>query len=707
MSYTLEFPIEHFPNPNKFGAIGAGELYIGVVDGDPAFNSEDRIQVYIARQNDADLPIPQPIDLSAGGVPVYQGSPVTLKVNQSYSLAVLDINNQQVYYSPRAGEIIDEINDLSDEVAAISAGTSIVISNVPALISYEPVVGNTYYLKEYNPESGKGGSQLIAKAGVISANSVTTFASAIAGIYFERINIPRVTLAHAGAYGDSTTDDFTAIIRATTLNTAIYGDGLTYATSGEISSASGILSFHNMKIKDLNPIGLNRRVIKSINGSMFVLIDVSVDRNGTGLEGSLGGAAGVWSENTPMTVLKNVEVFGNNYGNGIAVIDCNSPIIDRPYVHDISCGGPAAAVITDDKIQGIWIQRGNNIQLSHPRVSNLRCVWTGQASTPKFTRGIAVGGVDKLEILEPWVFSVDQCIDISGDEVPSYITINGGKLIQGATWGLKVANSGTHVTAVGMTFEKCGQAGFVASAPGSVLPIMTSKITLIGCRSLGSGFNTGGAPGTSAGFRVVNTPEVLNFPRTVQFIGCTADAMGQPMQYGFVADSSGSISGTGDLYVTASDCIAIGATVKNYLGLNQYYTKKRAGAIQAIANATNVLINFDTTIIDRQSAVSATPSQIVLPVSGLWNISACVNFALNATGVRAVKFYRNGAVITGATSQYRAGDNDVTNVHLSIMEPLSAGDIIEVYAVQTSGVSINTTIGSVFTATRIHCGEGV
>lgn len=119
MSYTLEFPIEYFPNPNKFGAIGAGELYIGVVDGDPAFNSEDRIQVYIARQNDTDLPIPQPIDLSSGGVPVYQGSPVTLKVSQSYSLAVLDINNQQVYYCPKAGEEIGDLSGLLDDVAEL------------------------------------------------------------------------------------------------------------------------------------------------------------------------------------------------------------------------------------------------------------------------------------------------------------------------------------------------------------------------------------------------------------------------------------------------------------------------------------------------------------------------------------------------------------------------------------------------------------
>lgn len=216
MSYTLDFPIQYISNPDRFGAIGLGKLYIGVVDGDPAFEPDDRIQVYIARQNDTDLAIPQPIELSAGGVPVYLGSPVTLKINESFSCAVLDRNDQQVFYSPKAGEIIDEINSLEDLVNDFSDRSLFIIENVAALSTFAPVVGQVYYLKEYHSGTGKGGGDLLAKSGSITPNNVTTFASATAGVYFERIDYGTISVLHAGAIGDGVADDTAALMRAFT-----------------------------------------------------------------------------------------------------------------------------------------------------------------------------------------------------------------------------------------------------------------------------------------------------------------------------------------------------------------------------------------------------------------------------------------------------------------------------------------------------------
>jgi hypothetical protein len=198
VSYTLDFPIQYIANPDRFATIGLGELYIGVVDGDPAFEPSDRIQVYIARQNDTDLAIPQPIELSAGGVPTYLGSPVTLKIDQSFSCAVLDKQDQQVYYSPKAGETIDELNNLLAEIELVRDNAVERIENYGRFAFTEAIPGKGYYLMEYTEGTGSGGGPLIGKAGVVIPNDVTTFAGSTAGTYFERVNVVDITLEMAG-----------------------------------------------------------------------------------------------------------------------------------------------------------------------------------------------------------------------------------------------------------------------------------------------------------------------------------------------------------------------------------------------------------------------------------------------------------------------------------------------------------------------------
>lgn len=197
MSYTLDFPIQYIANPDRFATIGLGKLYIGVVDGDPAAEPADRIQAYIARQNDTDLPIPQPIDLSAGGVPTYLGSPVTLKINQPFSCAVLDRNDQQVYYSPKSGEIIDEINNLENLVNEFSDNALFIIENVAALATFTPVTDQVYYLKEYNSGTGVGGGYCVG-SDTGTADGGLVFACA-GGKFVKRINFDEVCPEFWGA----------------------------------------------------------------------------------------------------------------------------------------------------------------------------------------------------------------------------------------------------------------------------------------------------------------------------------------------------------------------------------------------------------------------------------------------------------------------------------------------------------------------------
>lgn len=138
MSYTIEFPIQYFPDSTKFGDIGLGSLYIGVVNGNPASTPGDRIQVYVSRQNNTDLAITQPISISAGGVPLYLGSPATLKINSGYSVAVLDQLGQQVYYCPKNGEEIDQFNSIQAQIDTVEATSLKTVANLTALRATVP-----------------------------------------------------------------------------------------------------------------------------------------------------------------------------------------------------------------------------------------------------------------------------------------------------------------------------------------------------------------------------------------------------------------------------------------------------------------------------------------------------------------------------------------------------------------------------------------
>lgn len=66
-----------------------------------------------------------------------------------------------------------------------------IIENVAALSTFTPVVGQVYYLKEFESGAGTAGGPIEAKAGAITPDNKNTFASASSGVYFERL-IPEI-----------------------------------------------------------------------------------------------------------------------------------------------------------------------------------------------------------------------------------------------------------------------------------------------------------------------------------------------------------------------------------------------------------------------------------------------------------------------------------------------------------------------------------
>ncbi len=96
---TVRLGPEYITNPGNAIPISGGSIYIGLPDTDPTVVANQKT-VYALQEDTTTIAIPQPISTSAGGVPIYDGSPVTLLVDGKYSMAVKDSLGVQKYYVP-------------------------------------------------------------------------------------------------------------------------------------------------------------------------------------------------------------------------------------------------------------------------------------------------------------------------------------------------------------------------------------------------------------------------------------------------------------------------------------------------------------------------------------------------------------------------------------------------------------------------------
>lgn len=93
-----QFVYNYIPDPESGRPIANGKLYFGEPDLDPVIPA-NQITVQGQQEDGSLVALVQPIRTSAGGVPLYNGSPVVLVVSQAeYSLKVLTANDSQVYY---------------------------------------------------------------------------------------------------------------------------------------------------------------------------------------------------------------------------------------------------------------------------------------------------------------------------------------------------------------------------------------------------------------------------------------------------------------------------------------------------------------------------------------------------------------------------------------------------------------------------------
>lgn len=102
----LSLNIAYFPDPTAGRPVANGSVYVGQPDLDPAVLA-NRVSVVVIQENGTRVTIAaaaQPLSTGAGGVILYNGSPVVVMVDGACSVKVLDSAGAQKYYAPRVNE---------------------------------------------------------------------------------------------------------------------------------------------------------------------------------------------------------------------------------------------------------------------------------------------------------------------------------------------------------------------------------------------------------------------------------------------------------------------------------------------------------------------------------------------------------------------------------------------------------------------------
>lgn len=92
-------PSQLFTLARSFKANANGKIYIGQIDTDPTIPS-NQIQVYLENEDGSHVPVAQPIVISAGGFPVYNGQIAKFVTVHGHSMAIYDTYNVQQFYFP-------------------------------------------------------------------------------------------------------------------------------------------------------------------------------------------------------------------------------------------------------------------------------------------------------------------------------------------------------------------------------------------------------------------------------------------------------------------------------------------------------------------------------------------------------------------------------------------------------------------------------
>ncbi|PZR32302.1 hypothetical protein, partial [Caulobacter segnis] len=130
-----------------------------------------------------------------------------------------------------------------------------------------------------------------------------------------------------------------------------------------------------------------------------------------------------------------------------------------------------------------------------------------------------------------------------------------------------------------------------------------------------------------------------------------------------------------------------------------------ATGTDSLTSGTDQLVTLNRALLSFGGySLATSPSRVLVPTDGAYDIRGVVEFASNATGRRTVKIVSidaTGAVLrTHEVRTMDASANGSTQVVVSTKAYLSSGEILGLVANQTSGGALSTVAGAKLTVTR-------
>lgn len=465
-----------------------------------------------------------------------------------------------------------------------------------------------------------------------------------------------------GAVGNGTANDTAAVTAAIATGKRVVGDPKkTYAVSGNITLPTGA-DLQDIRFKQLTHTGGDRRTLYANSVSGVKLRRVAVDRNGDGTYGSMNGDSGIWISGGSGHLLEDVEVFGDDMGNGITIVGATDFVVTRPYIHDIdySLGSNPG----DDRVQGLYLLNCSGFTVSGQRIQDLGGNY-GSGYTTRYSRGLSLGGCSDFTIGAGVVQRVDQGYDVTGSGGNHEFTFSGAHAVDCYTYGFKGANTPINGTYIGCTAKRCGYASFVANgAAENGLP-SARYVTFIACKSIDVGSNGAWTANNPTGFLVLQGAFDLTRPRPVRFIACEATD-GQTvktMKYGF--RNQVAATAYGQPMNECINCISENHTIAAFSGFAFPACKVKLSAAQSISNNTTTNINWTAEQYDGavMHDTGSNTDQVRVPRPGWYRVAAQANFLHNgaaAGGLRSVYIAVAGVLDTLSQVSIPAPGNDVT-----------------------------------------------
>lgn len=120
----VDLGIAYIPNPNAGRPVFFGSIFVGEPGTDPEIEINQK-QITLREENGNEVQVSQPVLTGAGGVPLFNGSPVQVLVEGNYSLRVLNKEGSQIYF----------IADYFQSYGISLMGTAIIFDNVADMVA--------------------------------------------------------------------------------------------------------------------------------------------------------------------------------------------------------------------------------------------------------------------------------------------------------------------------------------------------------------------------------------------------------------------------------------------------------------------------------------------------------------------------------------------------------------------------------------------